>query len=70
MPRLCCGYFNICLHYRRQKNLVVEPAIFTCISMLARAVGTLIMADIRDLLEPMLAVGLRSEHRYSSVCIN
>ena len=37
----------------------VDPSVFTCISMLARAVGSNIYADVKDILEPMLAVGLR-----------
>lgn len=37
----------------------MEPAVFTCISMLAQAVGHTIMNDIKDLLEPMMATGLR-----------
>ncbi len=44
---------------RKQKSFVVEPSVFTCVSMLAKAVGPAIMRDIKDILEPMLAVGLR-----------
>jgi hypothetical protein len=44
---------------KKQKNLLVESSVFTCISMLAKAVGPDIEDDIRELLEPMLAVGLR-----------
>ncbi|GFS99128.1 hypothetical protein TNCV_822501 [Trichonephila clavipes] len=36
----------------------MEPAVFTCISMLGRAVGHTIMQDIKELLEPMMATGL------------
>ncbi|XP_071946239.1 serine/threonine-protein kinase mTOR-like [Antedon mediterranea] len=43
---------------RKHKSTPVDPAVFTCISMLAKAVGTSIINDIKDLLEPMLAVGL------------
>ncbi|XP_033096355.1 serine/threonine-protein kinase mTOR-like [Anneissia japonica] len=45
-------------HNKKHKVVVVDPAVFTCISMLAKAVGTSISADIKELLEPMLAVGL------------
>lgn len=37
----------------------VDATVFTCISMLARAMGPGIQQDIKELLEPMLAVGLR-----------
>ncbi|ELU01654.1 hypothetical protein CAPTEDRAFT_155489 [Capitella teleta] len=43
---------------KKQKSLTVEPHVFTCISMLAKAVGPIITRDVRELLEPMLAVGL------------
>ncbi|XP_015906953.1 serine/threonine-protein kinase mTOR [Parasteatoda tepidariorum] len=42
----------------RKKPPPIEPAVFTCISMLARAVGHNIMSDIKELLEPMMATGL------------
>ena len=38
---------------------MVDPAVFTCVSMLAKAVGPMIAKDVKDLLENMLAVGLR-----------
>ena len=41
------------------KSFVVDPTVFTCVSMLARAVGPSIAGEVRQLLEPMLAVGLR-----------
>ncbi|XP_071482072.1 serine/threonine-protein kinase mTOR-like [Diadema antillarum] len=44
--------------HRRHKSIVVDPAVFTCISMLARAVGPTIAREVKELLEPMLAVGL------------
>lgn len=44
---------------RRQKAVQVDATVFTCISMLARAMGPGIQQDIKELLEPMLAVGLR-----------
>ena len=44
----------------RKRGLPVDHAIFTCISMLAKAVGPAISKDIRTILEPMLAAGLRS----------
>ena len=37
----------------------VDATVFTCISMLARAMGPGIQQDIKELLEPRLAVGLR-----------
>ncbi|ESO95689.1 hypothetical protein LOTGIDRAFT_214800 [Lottia gigantea] len=43
---------------KKHRNFVVDPAVFTCISMLARAVGSNITRDIRDLLDSMLATGL------------
>ncbi|CAH1772250.1 unnamed protein product [Owenia fusiformis] len=43
---------------KRHKSFVVDPAVFTCISMLAKAVGPAITVDVKALLEPMLAVGL------------
>ncbi|XP_029141485.1 serine/threonine-protein kinase mTOR [Protobothrops mucrosquamatus] len=45
-------------HNRRQKSMQVDATVFTCISMLARAMGPSIQQDIKELLEPMLAVGL------------
>ncbi|PKU38568.1 serine threonine-protein kinase mtor [Limosa lapponica baueri] len=42
----------------RQKSVQVDATVFTCISMLARAMGPSIQQDIKELLEPMLAVGL------------
>ena len=39
---------------------MVDPTVFTCVSMLAKAVGPPIVPDVKELLEPMLAVGLRS----------
>lgn len=48
--------FHLC---RRQKTMQVDATVFTCISMLSRAMGPSIQPDIKELLEPMLAVGLR-----------
>ncbi|GIX92209.1 hypothetical protein CEXT_19071 [Caerostris extrusa] len=42
----------------RKKLPQNEPAVFTCISMLGRAVGHTIIQDIKELLEPMMATGL------------
>ena len=47
------------LCHRKHKGPLVEPAVFTCISMLAKAVGNAFAKDVKELLEPMLAVGLR-----------
>uniref|UniRef100_A0A8V8TQP2 Serine/threonine-protein kinase mTOR n=1 Tax=Homo sapiens TaxID=9606 RepID=A0A8V8TQP2_HUMAN len=44
--------------HKRQKAMQVDATVFTCISMLARAMGPGIQQDIKELLEPMLAVGL------------
>ncbi|XP_029434781.1 serine/threonine-protein kinase mTOR isoform X2 [Rhinatrema bivittatum] len=44
--------------HKRQKSMQVDATVFTCISMLARAMGPSIQQDIKELLEPMLAVGL------------
>ncbi|KAJ8022045.1 Serine/threonine-protein kinase mTOR [Holothuria leucospilota] len=41
-----------------KKPKIVDPAVFTCISMLARAVGETLTKDVKDLLEPMLTTGL------------
>lgn len=41
----------------------VDATVFTCISMLSRAMGPTIQPDIKELLEPMLAVGLRYVHQ-------
>lgn len=43
---------------KKQKNMVVDPSVFTCISMLARAVGPAMIKDVRDLLDSMFATGL------------
>uniref|UniRef100_A0A8C5WSQ4 Serine/threonine-protein kinase TOR n=1 Tax=Laticauda laticaudata TaxID=8630 RepID=A0A8C5WSQ4_LATLA len=44
--------------HKRQKTVQVDATVFTCISMVARAMGPSIQQDIKELLEPMLAVGL------------
>ena len=44
---------------RKQKNITVEPSVFTCVSLLARAMGNDIHMNIRDLIGPMLHVPLR-----------
>ncbi|XP_069105224.1 uncharacterized protein [Argopecten irradians] len=43
---------------KKHKSFVVDPAVFTCISMLARAVGPRMTKDVRDMLDSMLATGL------------
>ena len=45
--------------FRKAKSFTVDPTVFICVSMLARAVGPSIGADVKHLLDPMLAVGLR-----------
>lgn len=42
----------------KKKPHYVEPAVFTCINLLAQALGPLITNDVRDLLEPMVSTGL------------
>lgn len=49
----------VLINLRKQKNMVVDPSVFTCISMLARAVGPAMIKDVRDLLDSMFATGLR-----------
>ncbi|MGH0147040.1 UNVERIFIED_CONTAM: hypothetical protein FKN15_060860, partial [Acipenser sinensis] len=44
--------------HKRQKSMQVDATVFTCISMLSRAMGPCIQQDIKELLEPMLTVGL------------
>ncbi|XP_059807691.1 serine/threonine-protein kinase mTOR isoform X1 [Hypanus sabinus] len=44
--------------HKRQKPVQVDATVFTCICMLARAIGPTIQQDIKELLEQMLAVGL------------
>ena len=51
--------YDFIYYCRKQKSFVVDSTVFTCISMLAKAVGPAIAEDIKQLLEPMLAVGLR-----------
>lgn len=46
----------------------VDATVFTCISMLSRAMGPSIQPDIKELLEPMLAVGLRWDGVSGTVC--
>ncbi|XP_048250308.1 serine/threonine-protein kinase mTOR-like isoform X1 [Haliotis rufescens] len=43
---------------KKHRNFVVDPAVFTCISMLAKAMGPQMTRDIRELLDSMLATGL------------
>ena len=46
------------LFFRKQKNFVVDPAVFTCISMLSKAIGPGMKKDVHDLLDCMLVTGL------------
>lgn len=41
------------------RHFTVDPAVFTCISMLARAMGPEMTHDVRELLDSMFATGLR-----------
>ena len=42
----------------KKRNASLDPAVFACISMLARAVKTAIKPELTCMLEPMLSVGL------------
>ncbi|KAL3862460.1 hypothetical protein ACJMK2_008424 [Sinanodonta woodiana] len=43
---------------KKYKSFVVDPTVFTCISMLAKAVGPGMTRDVRELLDSMLSTGL------------
>ncbi|BFZ23557.1 hypothetical protein BsWGS_26596 [Bradybaena similaris] len=43
---------------KKSRHIVVDPAVFTCISMLARAMGPQMTHDVKELLDSMLATGL------------
>lgn len=45
--------------FRKTRSWVVDPSVFTCISMLARAMGPEMTANVKELLESMFATGLR-----------
>ena len=56
---------------RKHKSHVVDPAVFTCISMLAKAVGPMVAKEIKELLDQMLACGLRYvDNHGQSMCRN
>nr|XP_053626936.1 serine/threonine-protein kinase mTOR-like [Cherax quadricarinatus] len=40
------------------KKRVVEPAVFVCVSLVARGVEGAVRSDVKELLEPMMATGL------------
>lgn len=42
----------------RKRSSSLDPAIFACISFLARAVKSYIKAEVKEMLEPMLTAGL------------
>merc|ERR1719228_2677072 len=42
----------------KKRSSALDPAIFACISFLARAVKSVIKAEVQEMLEPMMAVGL------------
>ena len=46
--------------FRKVRTIVVEPNVFSCISQLARALGTQLTAKIESLLDQMFSVGLSS----------
>lgn len=50
-----------CVGYRKLKNVTVDPAVFSCISMLAMSTGPTkeMITNIEELLESMFSVGLR-----------
>ena len=52
--------FFICVLLRRVRTIVVEPNVFSCISQLARALGSKLTAKIESLLDQMFSVGLSS----------
>ncbi|KAH3893902.1 hypothetical protein DPMN_018054 [Dreissena polymorpha] len=43
---------------KKHKNFVVDPTVFTCISMLAKAMGAHMYRDVHEMLESMLSTGL------------
>jgi len=47
--------------------VIVDPMVFACIAMMSRAIGPKISKEVKDLLEPMLSVGLRYMYCYSSL---
>ena len=47
---------------RKQKSISVDPAVFSCITMLVIAVGadkSAMTKDIKELIDSMFAAGLR-----------
>ncbi|PSN34470.1 Serine/threonine-protein kinase mTOR [Blattella germanica] len=42
----------------KKRGVALEPAVLVCVTLLGHAVKHVIRADVRDLLEPMLATGL------------
>ncbi|RMX59040.1 hypothetical protein pdam_00009963 [Pocillopora damicornis] len=46
------------LGHKRQKAVTVDPMVFACVAMMSRAIGPKISKEVKDLLEPMLSVGL------------
>ena len=50
---------TVCVVFRKMQGWVVDPSVFTCISMLARAMGPEMTANVKELLESMFATGLR-----------
>nr|KAG5704724.1 hypothetical protein BaRGS_005180 [Batillaria attramentaria] len=44
---------------KKTRHFTVDPAVFTCISMLARAMGPEMTHDVKELLDCMFATGLR-----------
>uniref|UniRef100_UPI00358FB62C serine/threonine-protein kinase mTOR-like n=1 Tax=Myxine glutinosa TaxID=7769 RepID=UPI00358FB62C len=46
------------LAHKRPRVGQVDTTVFVAVAMLARALGPAVQADVRDLLEPMLSVGL------------
>ena len=54
------------LCFRRQKAVTVDPMVFACVAMMSRAIGPKISKEVKDLLEPMLSVGLRYSSKYTN----
>ena len=54
-------YYLFCSRRGSRGIIVPDPAVFLCISMLARAVGPNIEVEIRPVLEQIFALGLSIE---------
>lgn len=59
IPLLLFVIYDYAFCARRQKAVTVDPMVFACVAMMSRAIGPKISKEVKDLLEPMLSVGLR-----------